>query len=360
MKILILGGTGAMGNDLVDLLSNTEHEIIVTSRSEQKSNISNVNFVKGNALDDEWLSTLLESAHYDVIVDFMSYSTERFSRRVDLLLSSTDQYLFFSSSRVYADSEDPITEESDRLLDVCKDTLYLATDEYALAKARQEDLLRKSGKQNWTIIRPYITYSDIRLQLGFQEKELWLYRALHGHTIVFAKDIADLCTTLTYGRDVAQALIKVIGNSNTYGQVFHVTRSESVKWEDILETYIDVLGTKLGKPQKILLLDSSGKLAKVCRRDMQRKYDRLYNRRFDNSKIASVSPEMLSAVSPQVGLRKCLEDFLEHPVFRDLDWRAEGYMDKVTHENTSLSEIPGTKNKIRYLLARYTPYFELR
>ena len=60
-----------------------------------------------------------------------------------------------------------------------KDEEYLKTDEYALSKARQEDILHRSGKNNWTVIRPYITYSEIRLQLGVLEKELWLYRFVH-------------------------------------------------------------------------------------------------------------------------------------------------------------------------------------
>ena len=75
-----------------------------------------------------------------------------------------------------------------RLLDVSHDSIYLKTDEYALAKARQEDILRKSGKNNWTIIRPYITYSESRLQLGVLEKEAWLYRALKGFQEMFWKN----------------------------------------------------------------------------------------------------------------------------------------------------------------------------
>ena len=41
----------------------------------------------------------------------------------------------------------------------------------ALQKAREENLLLKSDSRNWTIIRPYITYYDERLQLGVFEKK---------------------------------------------------------------------------------------------------------------------------------------------------------------------------------------------
>ena len=46
--------------------------------------------------------------------------------------------------------------------------------EYAIAKAKMENLLKKPSKKNWTIIRPYITFNDNRLQLGTLEKEMWL------------------------------------------------------------------------------------------------------------------------------------------------------------------------------------------
>ena len=73
---------------------------------------------------------------------------------------------------MYADST-PITEETPRLLDVCKDADYLKTDEYALAKAREENILFCSGKKKRTIIHPYITYNTERLQLGAIEKDIW-------------------------------------------------------------------------------------------------------------------------------------------------------------------------------------------
>ena len=93
----------------------------------------------------------------------------------------------------------PITENSPRLLDVVHDIEYLKTDEYALSKARQEDILRKNRNNNWTIIRPYITYSGQRLQLGIYEKEQWLYRALQNKPIVFPEELRNNLTTLTWG-----------------------------------------------------------------------------------------------------------------------------------------------------------------
>lgn len=54
-----------------------------------------------------------------------------------------EESFYFSSARVYANS-DVLTEDSQRLLDSNIDLQYVQSDEYAIAKAKQEDILRNS------------------------------------------------------------------------------------------------------------------------------------------------------------------------------------------------------------------------
>ena len=109
-----------MGVHLVNLLSpNPDCRITVTSRSRREGK-GNVSYVQGNGHDMAFLNTLLKDK-YDVIVDFMNYRTEEFRERYRTLLDACGQYVYLSSSRVYADSDSPITEESPRLLDVTTD-----------------------------------------------------------------------------------------------------------------------------------------------------------------------------------------------------------------------------------------------
>lgn len=285
LKILLLGGTGAMGVHLSKILNNQGEDVYVTTRRERKG--MGITYIQGNAHENAFLSDILQKYHFDVLIDFMIYNTSEFADRVDLLLSSVGQYIFLSSSRVYADSQTPITENSPRLLDVYKEEEYLKTDEYALSKARQEDILHRSGKNNWTVIRPYITYSEIRLQLGVLEKELWLYRALNGRTIVFSKDIAEKSTTLTYGYDVALGIASIIGKETALGEAFHITSDESHTWKEILELYLDTVEKRIGVRPKLLLLDKSPRLEWAGAK-WQVVVDRYYNRRFDNSKIKHI------------------------------------------------------------------------
>ena len=349
MKVLVLGGTGAIGTYLVSLLAD-EADVFVTTRQNRRD-YGKVRYLCGNALDTVFLGKILQQK-WDAIVDFMSYSTSVFSERMPLYLNATAQYVFLSSSRVYSDTDNPITENTPRLIDVSHDQQYLLTDEYALAKARQEDLLKKSLKRNWTIVRPYITYSNQRLQLGVFEKENWLYRALHGRTIVFSKEIAQKTTTLTFGRDVAQGIKGLVGENRALGEIFHITANETITWQEVMETYIDVIKSQYGITPKVLYCDLEQFI--TCHHaTYQIIYDRLYNRCFDNSKISAFTAAC-EFMPPKTGLTQCLEEFLRSPSFRAVDWYAEARKDRITRERASIREIPQIKQKAKYLLYRYT------
>lgn len=348
-NILVMGGTGAMGKHLVQLLAEKGDKVYVTTRAHRDSS-PNIEYLQGNAREDSFIEPLLER-QWDAIVDFMVYTTPVFQQRAPKLLAATAQYIFLSSARVYADSTKPITEDSPRLLDICEDSEFLATDEYSLAKARQENILAQSGQKNWTIIRPYITFSEQRLQLGILEKEAWLYRALHGRTIIFSKDIANKLTTLTYGLDVADSMAALIGEPHSLGEAFHITQRESLSWYHMLDIYLDGLEQHLGQRPKVILLDME-KFSRCKRAEYQIKYDRMFNRSFDNAKIAKFVD--VSAFKPlDKSLSRSLEEFLENPEFLAIDWRSEAIKDRYSGEVASLKELGHWKLVIKYLLYRF-------
>ncbi|MBA2881482.1 nucleoside-diphosphate-sugar epimerase [Desulfosalsimonas propionicica] len=349
MRILVLGGTGAMGAHLVDILSQNGSELFVTSRSPQKSK-SSVSYLQGNAKDFVFFKELV-GAKWDIIVDFMVYSTEDFKKRINLILDATVQYFFISSARVYANSLQHLTEDSARLLDVSEDKEYLLTDEYALSKARQEDMLINSGRKNWTIVRPYITYSENRLQLGNLEKEQWLYRALKGRTIVFSKDIASKRTAMTYGRDVSKSISSLIGDPRAYGNIYNITTNETRTWAEIMAHYLTIIDNQLDFKPKVLL-QSINQVFELHPAKYQIKYDRLYNRQFDNSKIGEFI-DVESFTQMENGIEKSLTAFIKKPDFRRINWVTEALQDKQAKETTPLKEISGLRQKAIYLIYRH-------
>lgn len=355
MRILVFGGTGAMGKALVKLLLKYNHCVTVTSRSSKNEQIlfgGRLIYLKGDAHNKDFILDVL-STHWDIIVDFMVYSTEEFKNRLSLLLTATDQYFFLSSARVYADHS-VLTETSERLLESSEDSVYKKTDEYALAKARQENLLINSSLKNWTVIRPYITFSEERLQLGVFEKEDWLYRALNGKSIVFSKDIAEKYTTLTYGEDVAKGIISLIGKIEAFGKFFNIASETPVRWHEVLKIYVKVLSTN-GITPNVFWLENMNSLSEVMCNQYQVKYDRLYNRRFNSFAIKDIAGSSFNFSNSQEELTKCLERFLSNPQFKNVNWITQAYMDRVSGEFTSLSEIKIYKDKTRYLLFRFIP-----
>ena len=207
-----------------------------------------------------------------------------------------------------------------------------------------------------------MTYNTERLQLGVLEKEEWLYRAVHGRSIVFTNDIADKITSLTYGLDTAERIVKLAEAGDVAdGQVYHIATEEKITWNEIFLLYVETLTEILGRSQKYKMLPDSARYAKY-NRYWQIKYDRLYNRVFDTSKIQNVTG-IMEFTPIKEGLKKSLTEFLNRDQkfrIQDINWLSQGFFDKVCHEKTPLAEIPGGKNKIKYLMARYTNIQELR
>jgi len=349
MKILLLAGSGAIGRHVAVLAASRGHEVFVTSRVSRGLG-QGVQLLQGDAMDRSFLCSVLKRK-WDVVIDFLVYSTQDFSERIDELLGSANHYIFLSSARVYADSEYPITEQSPRLIDVCDDADYLRTAEYALEKARQEDLLRSATHNNWTIVRPYVTYAENRLQLGVFEKEAWLFRALRNKPIVFSEDICRKKTSLTYARDVAHWIVGLCGLECARRETFNVMSNENITWGSVLAFYQECLREAIGFNRAPVLVGLE-EFQRIHRNWAQVCFDRLYDRTFDNTKIQQVVGR-LSTVPPVSGLRMCLKRFLADPEFRAIDYILEGTKDRIANVKSDLSGFPDVKSRVRYLYGRY-------
>ena len=349
LKVLIFGGTGAMGKYLINLLTEKGHHVTVTSRRKNMTDNPLLRYIEGNAHGDEFLHQLL-TQQWDVIIDFMVYTTTELKNRIDFLLSNCKQYIFISSARVYAKSDEPIKESSPRLLDVSEDQEYLKTDEYALAKAREEDIIMNSKYNNYTIIRPSITYGANRLQLGVLEKENWLYRALSKKTIVFSNDIGTKLTAMTNGYDVAVGIAAIVGKQNAYGRCFHITDPKSYLWNDVLNVYLDAIEELLGFKPKVMMTNLST-CFDVGWNKYQIIYCRYFNRTFDNSAISEFV-DVNNFKNLKTGIYDALNETLENLDFKEINWKLEAVNDRVAHEWTNIFKIKTLRKKLVYVLYR--------
>ncbi len=313
-KVLLLGGTGAMGVYLVPELAARGYEVKVISLDDIVSDNPRVAYVKADGKDIEFLKELLKEK-FDAIVDFMMYPGNQFNERYELFLENTGHYFYLSTYRVYDGVEVPITENSPRLLDNSEDQDFLATDDYSLFKARGEDVLRNSQYKNWTIVRPAITYSKRRFQLVTLEAHICVARALQGLPVVIPKAALSVQATMSWAGDVAKMFAGLILNPAAYCEAFTLATAEHRTWGEIAEYYKEIIGLEyLAVDTEDYLKIMGGSQGARYQLD----YDRLFERIVDNSKVLRVAGLKQEDFMPlRLGLEKELSALPENQKWPD-------------------------------------------
>lgn len=345
-KVLLLGGTGAIGNYVSEHCIALGYKVFITSRSVIPDGVGIINYIHGDATDFKFLKLLLSGVRYDAIIDFMVYRTKDFEDRVDFILSNTEHYIFLSSYRVFSNyGLEPLKENSSKLLDVTSDKKYLETDEYALAKARQENTLMLSNRKNWTIVRPSISYAAGRFQLGTLEANIILPRAYVGLPVILPNEIMPLYTTMTWAGDVARMISALLFKPQSMGTDFNVTSSESVTWENVAKLYYDVIGLNVIKV-------TTEDYLSLGLNHFQLKYDRLFNRICNNDKILNITGiknnELMKLAD---GLS--FELARTNPVMSDSFSRIHGRIDKILSINR-IDQAILSKYAINYLVGYFS------
>ena len=286
--VLVLGATGAMGRYLVPELLNLGYSVVGVGLDETSPwSYENAEYIKGNAFDIPFLTELL-GRKFDGIVNFMDYGRYDFEDYYKLFLDNTDHYVFLSSCRVYDDLEQPIKETSPRLLDSSKDEALLASHDYCIQKAQNEDLLLASGYDNFTIVRPATTFSTMRLQLVTLEFKAFITRALLGKKVLIPIQAKDKPATLCWGGDVAKMIAGVLFREEAKRETYNVCSAEYKTWGEIADYYKELVGLE------VIWIDKEDYL-KIINPEVplgvrwQLEYARLFRRITDNSKILALT-----------------------------------------------------------------------
>lgn len=332
-RVLIIGATGAMGRHVVPELVKLGYEVTGVSLDVQETPISGVTYQVGDCFDKEFLGKLLEQK-FDGIVNFMSFGSKHpWTEYMDLFLQNTDHYIFLSSCRVYADEEVPVRETSPRLLDVSKDEALLASNDYCMHKARSENLLWASNYNNFTIVRPATTFSELRFQLVTLEAPNTVGRAMKGKKVVVPIEAKDKPATLCWGGDVAKMIARLMFKPETMREAYNVCSSESRTWGEIADYYKALCGLDVvwvDKDDYLKIKSPEGPEIDNAVR-WQLEYARLFHRITDNSKMLAVTGLKQEEFMPLYDALKMMIDAIpEGYVFPDnkVDERMDKYLEE--------------------------------
>lgn len=293
-KVLILGATGAMATYLVPRLLESGYHVTGVTLEEAHSDDPSLVYIKKDAKDKDFLMSLFLDK-FDTVVDFMVYNTlESFKEYFDIFRKTGAHYVFLSTYRVYG-PDYPITEETPRIFDTPLPEGFVTDKEYSIYKAEEEDYIRSSGYEKYTIVRPAVTYSSRRFQLTTLEANVLIPRLLAGKTVVLPEGAMDCEATMSWAGDVALMLKAIIESPRAYGETYTVSTSEHHTWREIAEIYKRIGGLKYIEVPDEDYLDIFG-FGVYARQQL--KYDRCYNRVIDNTKILELAGMTLADLMP--------------------------------------------------------------
>ena len=306
-KVLVIGGTGTMGQYLCPILAQKGFEVDAIA-GEIRKDQPGIHYCFANALDNTVLESFLKK-HYDAVVDFMWYDAQTYQGRYAMFLQHTDHYFVLSSYRVYAQSDKPLTEQSPRLAEMLDpDDEWMHAAGYAQTKCLMEDLLQQSGSCNWTILRPTVVYCPGRMPLVTWSNNEVALRAYSGRKIVLPGEAMDKTTTLVWAEDVAKMIAGLMFREEAKREIYNIATAETMTWGEVLGCYNELFGLEAH------LCDTDAYFKMICgdnptpKQINQRKfllyYDRLYNRSMDNSKVLQAAGMTQDELMP---MRKGLE-----------------------------------------------------
>ena len=286
-KVLLIGGTGTLGSYTATELLTMGYHVDCIARRDMTVYNRNYTYIQGT-VTDELLQELFQKTHYDCIMDFSEYPDwETYPQRGELLLQNTDQLIFLSSYRVYADCEHPITEEAPQIYKVVDDRDFLAQESYAIPKSHEEDFLRGSGYKNWTIVRPVISFSHFRFDLVTQRSMVMLPRILQRKKVLLPECCRDVVAGVCWAGNVGKMLARLCCNEKALGEAYTLGTGEKYTWGEVADMYTEITGLEFEWTDIETYLSVATR-----RRYMDRcilLYDRAWDRTVDNAKVMAVT-----------------------------------------------------------------------
>ena len=279
-KVLLIAGGGTLGRYTSSELLSKGCAVDVICLEDYTSDNPKLSYYKAKA-DLNYLTEFLNDKYYDGIVNFIHYtSVDDYKPVHKLLCSKTDQLIFLSSYRVYADLQHPITESAPMLADVVKDDEeFLKTENYALPKAICEKFLREeSGTENWTVVRPVISFSDKRLDLVTVSGNEIIDAAKSDKTILLPEAAKNLTAGLDWAGNSGKLIANLLFKKECLGEAYTVSSGQNLTWGEVADIYTRLTGVNFRWTDTEEYV-SNGHGGYILN------YDRLYDRAVDNTKI---------------------------------------------------------------------------
>jgi nucleoside-diphosphate-sugar epimerase len=264
MKILITGGCGFIGHNVVQRLQSIGHEIMIIDNEtgyniinpdeleyimyERKKKFEYQTNIQHYNVQDSMISMHMNMFKPDTVIHLASFPRQKivnFNPMIGarvmcegllnmLQLSVKHQvskFVYISSSMIYGNFNDDVKENA-----ICN-----PMGQYAIMKYMGEKLVQdysRRGLLNHTIIRPSAVYGELDVEDRVVSK--FMLAALRDETLEVRG--ANERLDFTYVEDVVDGIVAASLSNNTKNKTYNVTRSKSVSLLETAELIVKIVG----------------------------------------------------------------------------------------------------------------------
>jgi len=268
MKILVTGGLGFIGHNVVALLESQRHEVIITDTqttygiipkaeldylvAERRRKIKTDRIYQIDIGDRDGISWLINKHQPDIVIHLASFPRQKVVNAnpqvgshvmseglLNLLEASVfgnvQKFVYVSSSMVYGDFEDAIG------IGVMESHATNPIGQYGIMKLAGEwlvrDYTRRTGMAH-TIVRPSAVYGPLDVEDRVVSK--FLIGAIRGDVLQVKGHKEQL--DFTYVTDAAIGIADAAISEDTYNTTYNITRGQSRTLLEAAELAVSIAG----------------------------------------------------------------------------------------------------------------------
>jgi nucleoside-diphosphate-sugar epimerase len=279
-------------------------------------------WLRADVADAGSVRAALGSREFDVVVNFIAFTSDQVRSDVDAFTGRTGQYVFISSASAYQKPprQVPITEST---------PLHNPYWEYSQAKIACEEALLRAYRESGfpvTIVRPSHTYDRASPPIdgGWTQIE----RMRQGKPVVVHGDGTSLWT-LTHHLDFAKGFVGLLGHSRALGEAYTITSDDVLTWNQIFT----ILGAAAGVQPRLVHVTSDEIAAVDPQWGPGLLGDKSHSVVFDNTKIKALVPGYVATIPFEQGAREIVAWFDEDPARKVIDERVESTVEKLVQRS---------------------------
>lgn len=300
MKLLILGGTGTISQEIVRQALIAKHQVTIFNRGSKKSPYADqITTLCGDRSDDAAFQAQMATVDVDVVIDMICFQASDARQLLQAFKGRVKQIIVTSSIAAYDRpyKSHPIQESQETLR---TDPTFA----YGFQKAEMERYLHSEMDDSTaiTILRPSLTFGDGSANFGILRQNRNVVRRIAQGKPVVTVGEGVIPWSFTFAPDLAQAYMLACGNEQTYNDCFHVTNTELVLWEDLYKA----IGKALDKDVDFCPIPSSLLRAfypSVC---SHLNFEKVHFSYFSNEKFLKAAPTYKPCITVDEGVKNLL------------------------------------------------------